>query len=97
MTRVVMGTFKWVVRYYSPNYRAHTHTIPGRNIDLQLIMRVRVSGGAGKNPDPEHPLWVKFVEVFRKIRVSEQGYPISKEVDLGFTGANWPPRGAKRR
>jgi hypothetical protein len=87
---VVMGTFKWTIKYrLDGTYQLRTHTIPGRHFELTLPH--------SKQPNPQHPLWTKFLDTFKRVCVSEEGNPIPQYVQLGITASNWPPKGAKKR
>ncbi|MCD4685090.1 MAG: hypothetical protein K8S97_04040 [Anaerolineae bacterium] len=84
-----IGTFKWQIGYHTPNGSMRRHTIPGRNNEHSLQGQ--------KTPDPNHPLWKEFLEVFRRLCVTKESDPIEGPIDLSRTGSNWPPKSAKKR
>lgn len=93
----VMGTFKWQITFHTEDGRPRKHTIPGRNRDYSIGMRIPGLKKSGKNPDPEHPRWNHFVEVFRELCVTKEGGPVGGHIELGRTGSDWPPKGWKKR
>ena len=86
---VVMGTFKWQISYHTPNGSVRRHTIPGRNPEHGIR--------GEKTPNPNHPLWQEFLDIFRASCVSKEGEPIQGPLELGYTSSNWPPKSAKKR
>jgi hypothetical protein len=87
MSAWAIGTAKWQISYHTTRGSVRRHTIPGRNPEH----------GPHKIPDPNHPLWVEFLEIFRNVCVSKEGESISGPIELGRTGSNWPPKSAKQR
>jgi hypothetical protein len=98
MTHTVMGTFKWAIKYRPDTHLGlRTHTIPGMNRDLSIGARIPGLKKRANVPDEEHPLWIKFLEVFKRVCVSEEGYPIpGNDIVLDDTLSKWPPSGAKK-
>jgi hypothetical protein len=84
-----MGTFKWQISYHTRNESSRRHTIPGHNPEYSVLH--------GKAPNPNHPLWIEFLELFREMCVSKEGEPIESPVDLGYTTSRFPPKSAKKR
>lgn len=89
----VMGTRKWVIKYrVAPNI-IRSHTIPGRNFDYTLA--ASLGKGLDKRahmPDPAHPLWQSFVEIFRRICVSSDGKPVLNVEMLDYRNDPYPPK-----
>jgi hypothetical protein len=105
ITPYAMGTFKWLIKFYVTTYfgdlMARSVTIPGRDIDTSIGVTHGVNyglkGNAAKRPDPKHPKWITFVQIFTAICVSKEGMIMNNYVDLDITSSNWPPKGAKKR
>lgn len=89
----VMGTRKWVIKYRVAPNAIRSYSIPGRNFDYTLA----ASLGKGLErrahmPDPAHPLWRGFVEIFRRICVSSDGRPVLNVEMLDFRNDPYPPK-----
>lgn len=105
ITPYAMGTFKWLIKFYVTTYfgdlMARSVTIPGRDIDTSMSVTHKTNyglrGDAGKRPDPKHPKWITFVQIFTAICVSKEGMTMNNHIDLDVTSSNWPPKGAKKR
>ncbi len=96
-----MGTFKWLIKFHVTTYfgdlMARSVTIPGRDYETSIGANYGLKGSAAKRPDPKHPKWINFVDLFTAICVSKEGMTINNHVDLDITSSNWPPKGAKKR
>jgi len=101
ITPQVLGTFKWNVKYYAVTHfgdlMPRSVTIPGRDYETSIGANHGLKGKAAKRPDPKHPKWISFVDIFTAICVSKEGMPINNHIDLDVTSSNWPPKGAKKR
>jgi len=96
-SKMVMGTFKWRIIYSTEDFTKRSHTIPGRNRETSLAVTKRVPKRAGKMPDLEHPKWQAFLEIFSSICVTKESEAIQEYIEGNISGANWPPKGAKKR
>ena len=80
---------------------ARSVTIPGRNMDTSMVVthgfNSALKGHAAKRPDPKHPKWITFVQIFTAICVSKEGMTMNDHIELDITSSNWPPKGAKKR
>jgi hypothetical protein len=89
----VMGTRKWVIKYRVAPNTIRSHTIPGRNFDYTLGASLGKSPDKRNHmPDPAHPLWQSFVEIFRRICVSSEGKPVLNVELLDFRNDPYPPK-----
>ena len=76
--------------------KARSVTIPGRSHETSLRMTKGVMQKPGKRPDPKHPKWVAFADIFTAICVTKEGQAIQNYLDLDYSDSNWPPKRAKK-
>jgi hypothetical protein len=89
----VMGTRKWVIKYRVAPNTIRSHTIPGRNFDYTMGASLGKSPDKRNHmPDPAHPLWQSFVDIFRRICVSSDGHPVLNVELLDFRNDPYPPK-----
>jgi hypothetical protein len=101
VTEAVMGWQKWAVkyrvRYRNGLVRARQLTIPGAYHELTMSAEYGQSlGRKGRDPNPQHPLWAQFLETFRAICVSSEGFTPESYIELAYTTIAWPPKGWKK-
>jgi hypothetical protein len=88
-----MGTRKWVIKYRVAPNTIRSHTIPGRNFDYTMGASLGKSPDKRNHmPDPAHPLWQSFVDIFRRICVSSDGHPVLNVELLDFRNDPYPPK-----
>jgi hypothetical protein len=97
LTPSTFGTEKWVIKYHIRNWTARSHTIPGRNKETSYGAMRPGMGKFGKMPDPNHAKWQAFLQIFQAICVSKEAEMIQGQIELDYSSANWPPKGAKKR
>jgi hypothetical protein len=89
----VMGTRKWVIKYRVAPNNIRSHTIPGRNFDYTIGASLGKSADKRNHmPDPAHPLWQSFVDIFRRICVSSDGMPVLNVELLDYRNDPYPPK-----
>lgn len=89
------GGAKWVIKFATQsddgsNWYNHRITIPCADNQQML--------GRTKQANLGLQQWKDFLEVFLRICVGQEGFPINKaSVQVEWKMRNWPPKGQKRR